>query len=86
MLALTVGTVALMTPATVNAAGQVLGGLNPGNEATGDGSVIVSGGDTGAVNKAEGKNSAVLGGTNNAAEGDFTTVVGGFKNTVLDCL
>ena len=82
VLALTVGTVALMTPATVNAAGQVLGGLNPGNEATGDGSVIVSGGDTGAVNKAEGKNSAVLGGTNNAAEGDFTTVVGGFKNTV----
>lgn len=82
VLALTVGTIALMTPATVGAAGQVLGGLNPGNEATGDGSVIVSGGDTGEVNKAEGKNSAVLGGTNNAAEGDFTTVVGGFKNTV----
>lgn len=82
VLALTVGTVVLLTPATVDAAGQVIGGLNPGNEATGDGSVVVSGGDTGAVNKAEGKHSAVLGGTTNAAEGDFTTIVGGFKNTV----
>ena len=51
---------------SVEAAGQLVGGFNPGNEATGEGSVIVGGGDTGVPNKTEGKNSTILGGTRNA--------------------
>ena len=72
----------MMTPATVDAAGQLIGGLNPGNEATGDGSVVVGGGKAGEPNVAEGENSVVVGGSKNTAEGPHTTIVGGYKNIV----
>lgn len=80
VMALTMGI--LSASLSVEAAGQLVGGFNPGNEATGEGSVIVGGGDTGVPNKAEGRNSTILGGTKNAAEGSYTTVVGGLHNTV----
>lgn len=44
----------LSTP-SVNAAGQVIGGYTTGNQAIGDGSVVVSGGKDKAPNLAEGK-------------------------------
>ena len=80
VMALTMGI--LSASLSVEAAGQLVGGFNPGNEATGEGSVIGGGGDTGVPNKAEGRNSTILGGTKNAAEGSYTTVVGGLHNTV----
>lgn len=82
VLALTVGTVALVTPVTVDAAGQVLGGLTTENTAPGDGSVVVGGGKAGEPNVAEGENSVVVGGSKNTAEGPHTTIVGGYKNIV----
>ena len=82
VFALTLGSVAVLTAQTVEAAGQVIGGYAAGNQALGDGSVVVSGGKDKEPNVAEGKNSAVLAGTMNAAEGSYTAIVGGFKNIV----
>lgn len=78
--ALTIGMLSVSLSAA--AAGQLIGGFNPGNEATGEGSVIVGGGAKKAQNKAEGENSTILGGTKNAAEGPYTAIVGGLHNTV----
>lgn len=82
VFALTLGSVAVLTAQTVEAAGQVIGGYAAGNQALGDGSVVVSGGKDKELNVAEGENSAVLAGTMNAAEGSYTAIVGGFKNIV----
>lgn len=82
VFALTLGSVAVLTAPTVEAAGQVIGGYTAGNQALGDGSVVVSGGKDNEPNVAEGENSAVLAGTMNAAEGSYTAIVGGFKNIV----
>lgn len=80
--ALTLGTVMVLSTSSANAAGQVIGGYTTGNQALGDGSVVVSGGKDKEPNLAEGENSVVLGGTKNAAEGSYTSIVGGFQNTV----
>ena len=80
--ALTLGSVIVLITPSANAAGQVIGGYTTGNQAIGDGSVVVSGGKDKAPNLAEGENSVVLGGTKNAAEGSYTSIVGGFQNTV----
>ena len=80
--ALTLGSVMVLSTPSANAAGQVIGGYTIGNQAIGDGSVVVSGGKDKAPNLAEGENSVVLGGTKNAAEGSYTSIVGGFQNTV----
>ena len=82
VFALTLGSVAVLTAPTVEAAGQVIGGYAAGNQALGDGSVVLSGGKDKEPNVAEGENSAVLSGTMNAAEGSYTAIVGGFKNIV----
>ena len=82
VFALTLGSVMVLSTPSVNAAGQVIGGYTTGNQAIGDGSVVVSGGKDKAPNLAEGENSVVLGGTKNAAEGSYTSIVGGFQNTV----
>ena len=80
--ALTLGSVMVLSTPSANAAGQVIGGYTAGNQALGDGSVVVSGGKDKAPNLAEGENSAVLGGTKNMAEGPYTAIVGGFQNIV----
>ena len=78
VFALTFGVGVMLNTLTVGAAGQVIGGYTAGNQALGDGSVVVSGGKDKAPNLAEGENSAVLGGTKNMAEGPYTAIVGGF--------
>jgi len=80
--ALTLGSVMVLSTSSANAAGQVIGGYTTGNQALGDGSVVVSGGKDKAPNLAEGENSAVLGGTKNMTEGPYTAIVGGFQNIV----
>ena len=55
VFALTLGSVAVLTAQTVEAAGQVIGGYAAGNQALGDGSVVVSGGKDKEPNVAEGK-------------------------------
>jgi len=80
--ALTLGSVMVLSTPSANAAGQVIGGYTAGNQALGDGSVVVSGGKDKAPNLAEGENSAVLGGTKNMTEGPYTAIVGGFQNIV----
>ena len=80
--ALTLGSVMVLSTPSANAVGQVIGGYTTGNQALGDGSVVVSGGKDKAPNLAEGENSAVLGGTKNMAEGPYTAIVGGFQNIV----
>ena len=82
VFALTLGTVMVLSTSSANAAGQVIGGYTTGNQALGDGSVVVSGGKDKAPNLAEGENSAVLGGTKNMAEGPYAAIVGGFQNIV----
>ena len=82
VFALTLGAVMVLSTPSVDAAGQVIGGYTAGNQALGDGSVVVSGGKDKAVNLAEGENSVVLGGTKNMAEGPYTAIVGGFQNIV----
>ena len=82
VFALTFGVGVMLNTLTVGAAGQVIGGYTTGNQALGDGSVVVSGGKDKAPNLAEGENSAVLGGTKNMAEGPYTAIVGGFQNIV----
>ena len=82
VFALTFGVGVMLNILTVGAAGQVIGGYTAGNQALGDGSVVVSGGKDKAPNFAEGENSAVLGGTKNMAEGPYTAIVGGFQNIV----
>ena len=61
VIALTFGVGVMLNILTVGAAGQVIGGYTAGNQALGDGSVVVSGGKDKAPNLAEGENSAVLG-------------------------
>lgn len=61
VFALTFGVGVMLNILTVGAAGQVIGGYTAGNQALGDGSVVVSGGKDKAPNLAEGENSAVLG-------------------------
>lgn len=82
VFALTLGSVIVLSTPSVDAAGQVIGGYTTGNQALGDGSVVVSGGKDKAPNLAEGENSAVLGGTKNMTEGPYTAIVGGFQNIV----
>ena len=82
VFALTLGTVMVLSTSSANAAGQVIGGYTTGNQALGDGSVVVSGGKDKAPNLAEGENSAVLGGIKNMTEGPYTAIVGGFQNIV----
>lgn len=77
--ALTLGSVMVLSTPSANAVGQVIGGYTTGNQALGDGSVVVSGGKDKVPNLAEGENSAVLGGTKNMAEGPYTAIVGAFK-------
>lgn len=82
VFALTFGVGVMLNILTVGAAGQVIGGYTAGNQALGDGSVVVSGGKDKAPNLAEGENSTVLGGTKNMTEGPYTAIVGGFQNIV----
>ena len=78
VFALTFGVGVMLNTLTVGVTGQVIGGYTAGNQALGDGSVVVSGGKAQAPNFAEGENSAVLGGTKNIAGGPYTAIVGGF--------
>ena len=55
VFALTLGTVMVLSTPSANAAGQVIGGYTTGNQALGDGSVVVSGGKDKAPNLAEGE-------------------------------
>lgn len=57
VFALTFGVGVMLNILTVGAAGQVIGGYTAGNQALGDGSVVVSGGKDKAPNLAEGENS-----------------------------
>ena len=71
----------LSTP-SANAAGQVIGGYTAGNQALGDGSVVVSGGKDKAPNLAEGEIVQSLGEQKIWTEGPYTAIVGGFQNIV----